>query len=110
MDWFAQKHEHCQHCGSADFEVGVCKPRTLLICDCCQYAAAHIECEEKSKGTTFSEETLKSGYRWYCCKVCPSQTAALVALKAFSMSIDKHIIALQECEQVGHTAMLLPAC
>ena len=78
MEWFAQKHEHCQHCGSADFEVGVCKPRTLLICDSCQYAAAHIECEEKSKGRTFSEETLKSGHRWYCCKVCPSQTAGLV--------------------------------
>ena len=73
MSWFPCKLEHCQHCGSDDFDVGVCEPRTLLICECCQYAAAHIQCEEKISGFKLSPETLSSGHTWYCSKVRSSQ-------------------------------------
>lgn len=69
ITWFPCKHEHCQHCGHSDFEVGVCEPRTLLICECCQYAAAHIECEEADKKVEYTEERLSSGHTWYCSKV-----------------------------------------
>ena len=75
MVWFSCKYEHCQHCGSGDYEVGICEPRTLLICECCQYGAAHVKCEEDHKGVKLTEEGLSSGHTWYCSRVGRSQTA-----------------------------------
>lgn len=63
--WCSHTVECCKHCDQADYQPGF-GPRTLLICDGCATAGAHLACEEKATGVTLTEDIFNAGHLWFC--------------------------------------------
>ncbi len=99
-EWL-ESAEHCQWCGSDDWQPGPPSKRTLIYCTSCAVACTHIECSEQYDVYAMTVEKAASGEEdWFCSEVTLITLYLFVSFHLNHCLNALHYSPKQECEQV----------